>query len=151
MTDRTSAQYIVAALILGVLALLNAVLLRHSSVSTIVAIFLYILILVVAYFGGQRAQRHGRRPGWFGALLGAVFGTVEGFGAFFLRTTRQDLAPRGSHVSQASVNQLLHIANSSVAHITAVITTMLTFGLFALVVGSIGGSAAKKPPDRDAV
>ncbi len=133
------SPYLAAAAGLGALALVNDVLLHPYAISTAIAIVLYILVLVLAYLGGRSARRQDARPGWVGAAIGAVFGLIAGLSSFLIRATTRDIVP----AKGLSRLKLLALANSPEAHVAAVATAVLTFGIIALIIGWIGGLTAK--------
>ena len=139
------APYFPASFALGVLALLNLVWLRHHAVSTVIAITLYVAVLVLAFFAGRWARTRRRRPGLYAGALGALFGVVAGLGSFLIRDTLQDIDVP-AHIAVRL--KLLAWANSPGGHITAVLTAMVAFSLFSLIVGSIGGLSQKASPTR---
>jgi hypothetical protein len=136
-----SLRYLPVAAFLGVLALLNVVWLRHYAVSTAIAIILYIVVLIVAFFGGRQARIHQWRPGLYGAAIGALFGIIAGLGSFLIRDTLTDInVPAHTDVRL----RLLAWANSPSGHIAVVMTAMVAFGVLSLIVGSIGGVSVKE-------
>lgn len=134
------SPYLAAAAGLGALALINDVLLHPYAISTAIAILLYILVLVLAYVGGRSARRQDARPGWIGAAIGAVFGLIAGLSSFLIRATTRDIDVPAKGLSRL---KLLALANSPEAHVAAVATAVLTFGIIALIIGWIGGLTAK--------
>lgn len=138
---RIPVSYLPVAAFLGVLALLNIVWLRHYAISTAIAVALYILVLVVAFFGGRQARLNKARAGLFGAIIGVLFGIVAGLGSFLIRDTLRDInVPAHTEVRL----RLLAWANSPSGHIAAVITAMVAFGVLSLIMGAIGGSSVKE-------
>lgn len=133
---RVSLPYFVIAVLLGVLALLNVVWFRHYAISTAIAIVLYVIVLVVAFFGGRSA----RHPALLGAAIGTLFGIVAGLGSFLIRDTLQDI-----NVPAHTANRLrlLAWANSPGGHIAAVITAMVAFGILSLIVAILGRFSVK--------
>lgn len=143
---RIPLSYFPVAALLGVLALLNIVFLRHHALSTAIAVLLYVIVLVLAFFGGRSARRHQSRPALFGAMIGALFGIIAGLGSFLIRDTLRDIdVPAQTGVRM----HLLLWANSPAGHITAAVTTMVAFGVISLMVGILGGFTVKDPERSD--
>lgn len=138
---RIAMPYLAAASALGILALLNVVWLRHYVVSTAIAIVIYVMVLVLAYFGGRAAHQRQSRPGWFGAAIGGLFGVIAGFGSFLIRDTIRDIDVPAREIVRL---RLLAWANSPTGHVAAILTAMITFGIVSLIVGSLGGSSIKE-------
>lgn len=133
---RVPEPYRPAAAFLGVLALLNLVWLRHYAVSTAIAIVLYVIVVIVAFFAGRFAQTRRLRPGWYGASVGILFGVIAGLGSFLIHDRLTDIdLPAHTAVRL----KLLAWANSPSGHFAALITAMVTFGLITLIVGLVGG------------
>lgn len=137
---RSKSSYLAGAAALGVLALVNDVLLHPYAISTAIAILLYILVLILAYLGGRSAHRQDVRPGWVGARIGALFGLIAGLSSFLIRATTRDIDVPAKGLSRL---KLLELANSPIAHVAAVATAVLTFGIIALIIGWIGGLTMK--------
>ncbi|AEJ40727.1 hypothetical protein TPY_2567 [Sulfobacillus acidophilus TPY] len=152
MTEPRLTRYVAIAALLGFLALLNHIFLSNAVGFGYIAIVLAAAMLVTAFFAGRAAKLRGGHPGWFGGLIGAIFGLLEGFDAFFSHLSRRDIRLEfGRALSAQKVALLLHMANSPGAHLMAAFVSILTFGLFALIVGSIGGFYVKKPGTPDPV
>jgi hypothetical protein len=137
---------------LGLLALFNHIVMANQPVFGYLAVLIALAMLVAAFFGGRSAKTQGGHPGWFGARIGAVFGILEGLGAFFTRTTASALRSEVGHTMPArQLALLVRVANSPFAHVLAVATAVVTFALLALIVGSLGGLYAPKSRDIDPV
>lgn len=130
-------SYVAIAVLLGIFAFINTVWFRHTGEATAIAITLYILILIDAYFAGRRSRLHNGRPGWTGATLGAMFGLIAGLGSFFIRATSHDVIAPAKGLERL---RLVQLANSSTAHIVILLTAMITFGVVSLIMASIGGT-----------
>ncbi|NMP22528.1 hypothetical protein [Sulfobacillus harzensis] len=142
-----SARYLGAAVILGIMALVNSVWFRHNPASTGIAVTLYVLIMVVAFFSGRAAHRAHWRPGWFGAAVGALFGVLAGLGSFLIRATSEDVDAPARGIARL---RLVALANSPVAHVVVLITAVLTFSIISLIVASLAAATAKDPdPHRE--
>ncbi len=141
------APYFPASALLGVLALLNVVWLRHYAVSTAIAIGLYVSLLVLVFFAGRWARCKRRRPALYTGAMGSLFGIIAGLGSFLIRDTLQDInVPAHTAVRL----KLLAWANSPGGHIAAMLTAMIAFSVISLIVGSIGGVSVKdRPRDSD--
>ncbi|MDA8205828.1 MAG: hypothetical protein M0Z36_07150 [Thermaerobacter sp.] len=132
------------AVALGVLALLNVAWLRHYAISTAIAIVLYLLVFLLAFFGGRRARLLKRAPGWYGASIGVLFGVVAGLGSFLIRDSLRDIdVPAHTAVRL----KLLAWANSPDGHLAALATAMIAFGIITLIAGLVGGISVKDPND----
>lgn len=143
--QRTPSRYLITAALLGAIALINTVWLRHDSFSTGLAIVLYVLVLIVAYSGGRTA-RHGHwHPGWLGAAIGALFGLIAGLGSFLIRATSQDVDAPAKGIARL---RLVALANSPAAHIAVLVTAMVTFAIISLIVSSLAAATAKEPDNR---
>ncbi|PSR23036.1 MAG: hypothetical protein C7B45_04475 [Sulfobacillus acidophilus] len=134
--------YLFGAIVLGILALLNIVWLRHNSISTAIAIALYLVVFTLAFFGGRSAKLSSSRPGLYGAMIGVLFGVIAGLGSFLVRDSLRDIDVP-AHLAVRL--KLLAWANSPGGHIAALVTAMVAFGVISLVVGSIGGVSVKGP------
>lgn len=134
-------RYLAVALFLGVIASLNIVWLRHYAISTAIAIALYVIVLALAFFGGRQARRSHRRPGLYGACIGALFGVVAGLGSSLIRDTLRDIDVPAHTVVRL---RLLAWANSPSGHIATAATAMVAFGVLSLIVGTIGGVSVKE-------
>lgn len=147
MNIRSARAFVAIAVGLGLLGLLSSLLFHTSSVATVISIILDILTLSLAYLGGQYAKRQGLRPGWFGGLLGATYGLFDGISVFFVTITRSEMLKNvhGDSLPKGSITAVLHLYNSPSAHIVSVLTSMVTIGLFALIVGIIGATTYKAP------
>ncbi|MCY0878280.1 MAG: hypothetical protein OWU84_05010 [Firmicutes bacterium] len=139
---RIPVPYLALTAVLGILAFLNLVWLRHDAISTPIAVIIYLLVLVLAYFGGRSARRHALRPGWFGAAMGALFGIIASLGSLLIRETLRDIDVPGRRLLRL---KLLAWANSPSGHLASIMTAMITFGLLSLILASIGGSTLKDP------
>jgi hypothetical protein len=138
--SRVPAVYFLAAALLGTLALMNIVWLRHYAISTLIAVFLYAVLMVVAFQGGRDAMRRQSRPAVFGAELGVIFGVIAGIGSFLIRDTLRDIDVPG-HVGLRL--KLLAWANSPTGHLAALLTAAVTFGVLSLLVSILGGRTVK--------
>lgn len=136
------APYLLGSLVLGIMALLNIVWLRHNAISTAIAIVLYLVVFTLAFFGGRSAKMSALRPALFGALIGVSFGVIAGLGSFLVRDSLRDIDVP-AHLSVKL--KLLAWANSPGGHIAALVTAMVAFGVISLVVGAIGGVSVKDP------
>lgn len=140
----SGTPYFPASALLGLLALLNIVWLRHYAVSTAIAIILYITLMVLAFFAGRAARTKRRQPSLYAGAMGALFGIIAGLGSFLIRDTLTDInVPAHTAVRL----KLLAWANSPGGHIAAVLTAMIAFSVISLIVGSIGGFSIKDPQD----
>lgn len=137
---QSKSPYLAIAAGLGVLALINDVLLHPYPISTAIAIVLYVLVLALAYLGGRAAHHWDNRPGWVGAAIGALFGLIAGLSSFLIHATTQDIQVPAKGLYRL---KLLELANSPLAHVAAVATAVLTFGIIALIIGWIGGLTTK--------
>ena len=128
--------------ILGLLALINTVWLRHYTVSTVIAVALYLLVLVLAYFGGRAARLAHGRPAWFGGTIGALFGIIAGCGSFLIHATSRDIDAPSKGLARLKI---IALANSPAAHIAVVVTATLTVGVISLIIAAVGAGTVKEP------
>lgn len=151
MTNRPFWQYLLAALFLGLVQFLIALIAPFHNL--VFSYLLDFLILVVAFIAGQYAKEHHGHPGWFASATGAIYGFFTGLSPFFVKLTPRDVK-RELHnhpISSQALHQFVTLANSPAAHFTDWIVSVLIYGCLTLPAGSIGGLVLKKDRDRNAI
>lgn len=151
MRIKSRVSLVVMAAVLGIIGLLVQVGLGNgSSVVTVVAWIINILLLVLLFLAGRTAKQQGWRPVWTGALTGAVYGVFRGLSGFFTHVTAEQLQ-KSTHgqLSQDAIDKAVALANSTTTHFISLITMIVVWGIVGLIVAIIGGTTVKKPVDSE--
>jgi hypothetical protein len=119
---------------------------HHLGVASIAGLVVDVVALAILFLAGRQAKAGGL-PAWrAGLTTGVVFGLFAGWSSFFVRITRQALAPRlKASVSSAVIDKVVRAANSPLAHVAGWVEVIILWLLLGLLAGFIGGLAARGP------
>lgn len=149
MLARPNWQYLIVAAVLGLIQFILGISSPFHPI--FVSYIVDLLILGLAYIAGQHAKLSSGHPGWFGSATGAIFGLIAGLAPFFVAVTAAEILKQSPHLSKAKVLTDVTIQNSAVAHTTILLVSVIIYGFFTLIIGSIGGFVMKRKSDRNAV